>query len=72
LFRGPFLPLTLDPHDFQPVEASSDAFYYDATINMPHDMAIRLKLPFSAFMDSNEEPIARPPLYDASDRVKRA
>jgi hypothetical protein len=56
LLRGPFFPLTLDPHDFQPIESGSDAFDYHGTINVPHDMTIRLKLPFPTAVNRKDEP----------------
>ncbi|GLV27607.1 hypothetical protein TomTYG75_01340 [Sphingobium sp. TomTYG75] len=71
MFRGPFLTLTLDPHDFQPIKAGSDAFDHDRTINVPHDMATRLKLPFSAAMNRKDE-AARLSAHDPLNRVKRA
>jgi len=51
LFRGPFFPLTLDPHDLQSVEAGSNPFDYHGTIDMANDLTIRLKLPLPAAMN---------------------
>jgi hypothetical protein len=71
LFGSPFFPVALDPHDFEPIEPGSDTFDHDRTINVPHDMAIRLKLPLPAAVNCKDEP-ARLPAHDTLDRMKRA
>lgn len=55
LFGRPLLPVAFDPHDFEPVETCSDTFDHHGAINMPHDMAVRLKLPFPAAMNRMPE-----------------
>jgi len=71
LLGPPFFTLSSDSHHFQPVEACSDTFDNDRTINMPPDMPIWLKLPFPAVMNRKDEP-ARLAAHDTSHRVKRA
>ena len=71
LFSGPFFPLTFDPHDLQPVEAGSDPFVHHRAINVAHDVAIRLKLPFPAAMNCKDEP-ARFAAHDTLHGMKRA
>lgn len=71
LFRSPFLAFALDSHYFQPVEACSDTFDHYRAVNVAHDMAIRLKLPFPAAMNHKDEP-ARLAAHDTLHGMKRA
>lgn len=71
MFRWPFFTVLFDSHDLQSVEAGSDTLEHDRTVHTPHDMAIRLKLPFPAAVNHKDEP-ARLPAHDTLHRVKRA
>jgi hypothetical protein len=71
LFRPPLIAFPLDPYYFQPIEAGSDALYHDRAINMPNNMAIRLKLPYPALMNHENEP-TRFLAHDTPHSVKRA
>jgi hypothetical protein len=71
LFGPPFFAFTLDSHNLKTIEASSNTFDYDRTINVPNYMPIQLKLPFPAAMNSKNDP-ARLPAQDALHRVKCA
>jgi hypothetical protein len=71
LFRWPFFPVAFNPHYFQPIEASSNTFDHDRTINVEHDMAVRLKFPFPAAMNREDEP-ALLPAHDPLHRMKCA
>ena len=67
----PVFTIPLDPHNLQPIEAGADAFDYHGTINVPHDIANWLKLPFPAAMNRKDEP-ARFSSHDPLNRVKCA
>jgi len=71
LFGPPFFAVTLDPHNFEAVEASSDTFDHYGAIDMAHNMPIRLKLPFSAAMNHKDE-TTRLPAHDALHCMKSA
>ncbi|EPR14534.1 hypothetical protein M527_28720 [Sphingobium indicum IP26] len=71
MFGPPLFALTLDPHDFQPIETSSDTLDHDCAIDMAQDVTVRLKLPFAAAMNREDEP-ARLPAHDTLHRMKRA
>lgn len=71
LFRSPIFTFTFDPHNLQSIEARSDPFDHYRAIDVAHDMAIRLKLPFPAAMNREDEPARLPP-HDALHRMKRA
>jgi hypothetical protein len=69
LIRWPIFTVSLDPNNFEAVETSSDTFDHNRAINVPHDVPIRLKLPFAAAMNRKDE-AARLTAHDPLNRVK--
>src|SRR3546814_18680558 len=68
----PLFAILFDSDDLQPVDAGPDTLDRPGAIDLSRKAATRLNLPFPAFVDLANEPIARSPCANTPHRVKPA